>query len=101
MISRLSWFTNTDSFFHFLFKNAGNKRYLLIALAGILIQFVLFKLCYPFADYFNDSYTYINAAAHHHTISVRPIGYSRFLEGIHWLNTSDTAAIFIQYLVIQ
>ena len=113
MISKLSWFyrlkkslrtgdpTNTDSFSHFLFKNAGNKRYLLIALAGILTQFVVFKLCYPFADFFNDSYTYINAAAHHHTMSFRPIGYSRFLEGIHLLTTSDTALTFIQYLLIQ
>ena len=113
MINKLSWFnrqknsiqtghpTNTDSFFHFLFKNAGNKRYLLIALAGILLQFVVFKLCYPFADFFTDSYTYINAAEHHHVMSFRPVGYSRFLEAIHWLTTSDTALIFIQYLVIQ
>ncbi len=113
MISKFSWFnrltnstltghpTNTESFSHFLFKNAVNKRYLLIALAGVLIQFVVFKLCYPFADFFMDSYTYINAAAHHHIISFRPIGYSRFLQGIHLLTTSDTAVTFIQYLVIQ
>jgi hypothetical protein len=93
--------TNTESFSHFLFKNAGNKKYLLIALAGIVVQFVVFKLCYPFADFFNDSYTYINAAAHHHVISFRPIGYSRFLQGLHLLTTSDTALTFIQYLVIQ
>ncbi|THU39700.1 hypothetical protein FAM09_14485 [Niastella caeni] len=111
MTKLLSWFKRhknnnstgepTPTFSHFLFKNTVNKRYLLIALAGILLQFVIFKICYPFPDFFSDSYTYINAAAHHHVISVRPIGYSRFLELIHLMTTSDTALIFIQYLVVQ
>jgi hypothetical protein len=113
MSNLLSWFnrlknrfltgqpSNTDSFSRFLFKNADNKRYLDMGFAAIIVQFVIFKLCYPFADYFVDSYTYINAAAHHHAMSVRPIGYSRFLEGIHLLTTSDTVVIFIQYFIVQ
>jgi hypothetical protein len=113
MNSLLSWFNrfknsiqtgrpkNTDSFSRFLLKQADNKRYLDGGFAAIIIQFVIFKLCYPFADYFNDSYTYINAAARNHAISVRPIGYSRFLQGLHWLTNSDTALVFIQYLTIQ
>lgn len=113
MNKRSSWFNrlknniltgqpeNTDSFSRFLFKDPANKRYLDAGFAAIIVQFVIFKLCYPFADYFNDSYTYINAAAHHHVISVRPIGYSRFLEGLHRLTTSDTVLIFIQYLAVQ
>jgi hypothetical protein len=92
---------NSESFSRYLFKNTLNRKYLLIAMAGIFIQFILFKLCYPFADYFNDSYTYLDAAAHHYAISFRPIGYSRFLELIHLMTTSDTAVIFIQYLVLQ
>jgi hypothetical protein len=113
MNNLLSWFNrlknsirtghskNTDSFSRFLFKNADNKRYLDMGFAATIMLFVIFKLCYPFADYFNDSYTYINAARHHHAMSVRPIGYSRFLEGVHLLTTSDTVVIFIQYLAIQ
>lgn len=69
--------------------------------AAIIVQFILFKICYPFADYFNDSFTYINAAAHHHAISVRPIGYSRFLALVHRLTIADTAVVFLQYLTLQ
>jgi hypothetical protein len=113
MISLLSWFNrfknsiktgrpkNPDSFSRFLLQHADNKRYLDGGFAAIIVQFVIFKLCYPFADYFNDSYTYINAAARHHVMSVRPIGYSRFLQWLHWLTTSDTVLVSIQYLTIQ
>src|ERR1044072_1373258 len=98
MISKLPWlkrlkesFTNrptdSESFSRFLIKNTLNKKYLLIATAGIFIQFIVFKLCYPFADFFNDSYTYIDAAAHHYVISVRPLGFSRFLSLVHRLTT--------------
>lgn len=61
----------------------------------------MFKICYPFADYFMDSYTYLIAALRHSLISFRPIGYSRFLEMIHVFTTSDTAVVFIQYIIIQ
>ncbi len=112
MISKLSWlkrlkdsFTNqptdSESFSRFLIKNDLNKKYLLIATAGIFIQFIVFKLCYPFASYFTDSYTYIDTAANNYVISVRPIGYSRFLSLVHRVNTSDTALVFVQYLTIQ
>ena len=112
MISKLSWlkrlkasFTNQstdpESFSRFLTKKTTNRKYLLIATAGIFIQFIVFKLCYPFGDFFSDSYTYINAASHHHNISFRPIGYSRFLELIHLMTPSDTVVVLIQYLIIQ
>ncbi|MCS3798683.1 hypothetical protein [Niastella sp. OAS944] len=78
-----------------------NKRYFYIAGAAIIVQFILFKLCYPFADYFNDSFTYINAAAKHHSMSVRPIGYSRFLQLVHLVTSSDTVVVFLQYFTIQ
>src|SRR5438093_6652293 len=102
MISKLSWLkrlkdsfnnqpTAAGSFSQFLIKNKLNKKYLLIATAGIFIQFIVFKFCYPFASYFTDSYTYIDAAAHNYVISVRPLGYSRFLSLVHRATTSDTA----------
>jgi len=69
--------------------------------AAIIVQFTIFKICYPFADYFNDSYTYIDSAANHHAMSVRPIGYSRFLELVHLITTSDTMVVFLQYLIMQ
>jgi hypothetical protein len=108
MNNRFTWFNrfkhnskDTGSFSHFLFRNAVNKRYLDIAGAAIIVQFTIFKVCYPFADYFNDSFTYIHTAANHHAMSVRPIGYSRFLELVHLLTTSDTIVVFLQYLTMQ
>lgn len=89
------------TFSRFLLKNTLNKKYLLIAMAGIFIQFTVFKLCYPFADFFTDSYTYIYDAARHHTIGIRPLGYARFLALIHSITTSDTALVLIQYLCMQ
>jgi hypothetical protein len=108
MNSPLLWFKrlkfkpkNTGSFSHFLFRNSVNKRYLDLAGAAIIVQFTIFKVCYPFADYFNDSFTYIDSAAHHHAMSVRPIGYSRFLELVHLMTTSDTIVVLLQYLTMQ
>jgi hypothetical protein len=89
------------TFSPFLLKNTLNKKYLLIAMAGIFIQFILFKLCYPFADFFTDSYTYIDDAVNHHAIGIRPLGYPRFLTLIHWFTTSDTVLVLIQYLCMQ
>lgn len=87
--------------FIFLFRNAENKRYFIIAATAIIVQFIIFKLCYPFADYFNDSFTYIDTAANHYSMSVRPIGYSRFLELVHLVTSSDTVVVFLQYFTIQ
>lgn len=89
------------TFSQFLFKDAVNKRYLDMAGAAIIVQFIVFKLCYPFADYFNDSFTYIDAAVNHHLMSVRPIGYSRFLELVHLVTASDTVVVFLQYFTMQ
>lgn len=92
---------NSISFSRFVFKNSLNKKYLFWALAGIVVQLVVFKLCYPFADYITDSYTYIDAATSHALISYRPMGYSRLLQGLHWLTTSDTVLVCLQFLVVQ
>jgi hypothetical protein len=91
----------TGSFSHFVFGNSVNKRFLLIALAGVIVQFVLFKLCYPFADFFTDSYTYIDVAIGRYEVSFRPTGYSRFLQVFHLMSTSDTLLVFIQYVTVQ
>lgn len=65
------------------------------------LTWIVFKYYYPFADFFSDSYTYIEAAAHHDSISVRPIGYSIFLRFIHVLSVSDTFLVTVQYGLVQ
>src|SRR5580692_6064936 len=84
-----------------LFGKGGNRAYLYIALIGIPAWIVLFKACYPFADYMTDSYTYIDVAVNHTPISYRPVGYSRLLYWLHALNTSDTFLFCFQYVLLQ
>jgi hypothetical protein len=76
-----------------------NKVYCLIILALMLLQFIIFKLCYPFPDFFSDSYSYISAAYYHLDVNIWPIGYSRFLALFHWFSHSGLALVFFQYLV--
>ena len=64
-------------------------------------SWILFKCCYPFADFFNDSYTYIQAAADHDLVSYRPIGYSFFLRLVHGVSKSDTFLVTVQYALVQ
>jgi hypothetical protein len=78
---------------------AENRIYCLTILGLMTLQFIIFKLLYPFPDFFADSYSYITAAALHMDINVWPIGYSRFLAIFHRFTTSGSALIFFQYLV--
>ena len=65
------------------------------------VEWIVFKCFYPFADYFTDSYSYIQAAAQQDAISYRPIGYSFFLRWIHGIAASDTLVVTLQYIVVQ
>ena len=76
-----------------------NKVYLLVMLGIMLLEFIVFKICYPFPDFFSDSYSYIRAAYLHLDVNIWPIGYSRFLALFHhWISHSGSALITFQYL---
>ncbi|HXB06881.1 MAG TPA: hypothetical protein VNW04_07195 [Puia sp.] len=75
--------------------------WLTVVLPIMGIEWILFKCCYPFADFFTDSYTYIDAAMDRDAISYRPIGYSLFLRVVHALSASDTLVVTLQYLLLQ
>ncbi len=80
---------------------AENKAYLLIMAGILLIEFVIFKILYPFPDFFSDSYSYIRAAYLHLDVNdnTGPIGYSRFLALFHhWVSHSGSALIAFQYM---
>jgi hypothetical protein len=85
------------SFRDFVFVE--NKVYCLIILAMMVLQFIVFKLCYPFPDFFSDSYSYIEAAYYRWDVNIWPIGYSRFLMIFHWLSVSGLALVTFQYFV--
>ncbi|HVU53951.1 MAG TPA: hypothetical protein VHD83_02810 [Puia sp.] len=77
------------------------RRKALIAVVAMLVQFIIFKQFYPYASFFQDSYTYIYAADQGYSISFRPIGYSWFLVVIHFITSSDTFLVFVQYGLLQ
>lgn len=92
---------NTISFADFILKDQKNRRYLLIALCGTIIQFIIFKLLYPYADFFSDSYSYLYAAYANLDINIWPIGYSKFLRVLHFITHSDTILVGIQYFFLE
>jgi len=88
---------SSASFKEYVFTD--NKVYLLIMTGILLLEFVIFKILYPFPDFFSDSYSYIRAAYLHLDVNIWPIGYSRFLALFHhWISHSGSALITFQYL---
>src|SRR4051812_14758465 len=90
----------SGSFLQFILQPAYRK-YLYIALGGIVGQLILFKLLYPFADYFSDSYSFIEIAITRDGFNIWPIGYSWFLYLFHFITHSDTAVVVFQYVFLQ
>jgi hypothetical protein len=66
-------------------------------LALVMLQFAVFKLCFPFPDFISDSYNYILGAQLHLDVNIWPIGYSKFLALFHWFTTSAFALVLFQY----
>ncbi|KAA2238876.1 hypothetical protein F0L74_21925 [Chitinophaga agrisoli] len=79
----------------------GARWYLVIALIGIIVQLIVFKQLYPFADFYSDSYSYIFAARTHLEVSIQPMGYAWFLALFHAITSSDTAVVIFQYMFLQ
>jgi len=90
---------SSKSFFTYLYVE--NKIYNLLMLLLLISQFITFKLCYPFPDFFSDSYSYIEAAYAHRNVNIWPIGYSKFLLGFHWFTHSATTLNFFQYMFLE
>lgn len=87
-------------FRQFVFADAIHRRYLLWGATIMALAFAGFKFCYPYPDFFADSYYYIQAAAANSNVSIRPIGYPRFLTLIHHIHHSALLLVSIQYLLL-
>lgn len=85
----------------FVFRNKSNRRLLYLALGICTLEWVIFKIAYPFPDFFSDSYSYIVAAAQNWDINIWPIGYSKFLRLFHFLTNSDTALVSFQFMLLE
>ena len=75
--------------------------YLWIALIAIPLQFLIFKLQYPYPNFRGDSAAYIHAAFWHINASQWPVGYSKFLSIVHFFSHSDTLLVSIQYSLLE
>lgn len=89
------------TFLAFLTRDRSNRRLSLLVLLGTIAQFTIFKLLYPYPDFFSDSYSYLYAAYAHLDVSIWPIGYSKFLAAFHALTHSDTALVAFQYFFLE
>lgn len=85
----------------FAFTLTSNKWWLVGSSLLFILEFILFKIRYPFANYMPDSYSYITAAARNMDVNVWPVGYSKFLRFVSVFSHSDTVVTFFQYFFLQ
>lgn len=88
-------------FLAFIIKDKTNRTFLWVALVVLLIEWILFKIVYPYPDFFQDSYSYIDAAARNLDINIWPIGYSKFLRLFHFFTHSPTVLVTSQFLFLE
>jgi hypothetical protein len=89
------------SFGQYIWRVSVNRKYLFWGLGLIIVQFIIFKILYPFPDFISDSYSYIFAASTNLDVNIWPIGYSKFLYAFHQLTHSDTALVAFQYFFLE
>jgi len=86
-------------FSHFVFRE--QKKLLRTAIGLCVLQFVIFKLLYPHANFMTDSYLYLDGAIRKLDINIWPIGYSWFLRLVGSFSHSDFVLVSIQYIILQ
>src|SRR5580658_9499252 len=85
----------------YLWKNKVNRGWWVAGLAIFLVQFIVFKFKYPYANYMPDSYSYLEAAAANTDVNMWPVAYSKFLRLISVFTHSDKVVVGLQYLFLQ
>jgi hypothetical protein len=89
------------TFTDYVWRNKGNRAYLLAAFAVYLLQFILFKIRYPYANYMPDSYSYLEAAYTNADVNMWPVAYSKFLRLVSVFTHSDKIVVGVQYFFMQ
>jgi len=85
----------------YLWNNRRNRAWWLTGIAIFILQFILFKFRYPFANYMPDSYSYLEAASNNSDVNMWPVAYSKFLRLISVFTHSDKIVVGLQYLFLQ
>jgi hypothetical protein len=78
----------------------SNRRLAILTIGLLILEWILFKLAYPFPDLMADSYSYLTAAILHRDINIWPIGYSKFLWLFHSMTHSATALVSFQFFAL-
>jgi len=91
----------TPAFLQYIWQNPWNRAYCIAAFAIFLLQFVLFKFRYPFANYMPDSYSYLEAAVYNTDVNMWPVAYSKFLRLASVFSHSDKFVVGLQYFLMQ
>lgn len=90
-----------SGFIDFIWWNKWNRSLLLFAVITSIAQFAFFKFLYPYANYFVDSYYYLEAAHKNVDVNTWPVAYSKFLRIFSAFTHSDTILVGFQYFLIQ
>src|ERR1700743_3393371 len=80
----------------FFCKDRENRIWWIAGLGFFLLEFTVFKMYYPYANYTGDSYYYLEAATTNADVSTWPVAYSKFLRLISVFSHSDTVLVGIQ-----
>ena len=90
-----------SAFPDFVWNNKGNRAILIFAAFAFLVQYILFKTHYPYANYMPDSYSYLEAAYTNADVNMWPVAYSKFLRLFSVFSHSDKLLVGMQYLLMQ
>jgi len=63
-------------------------------------EWLLFKAYYPYADFFTDSYSYIETPRREMLSGTGRLVISVFLRLVHAISISDTAVVTLQYALV-
>ena len=88
-----------DSFRDFVFREHLG---LTVFITGFLVlHFIFLKVLSPHTIVIGDGLHYIRVANDNTEISGWPIGYSKFLAGVHMLVRGDWIISFLQYILME
>lgn len=70
-------------------------------IAFLILHFIFLKILYPHTLVVGDGHHYIRVANNNLEISGWPIGYPKFLTGLHWLVRGDWIVGTVQYVLME
>ena len=89
-------------FRQWLSEDKENRRLIRVGTAIIILQFIVFKIMYPYPNFMPpDSYSYLEAAHNNKLINMWPIGYSKFLRLFSSFIKADWALVTFQYAALE